>query len=81
MGGLYEAGGAVVKGVITVVAFFTGSKVKERATKTVLKGAANVVHEDIVPACRDARGLSQSHLLRFGRIIRHVNKCFKSLYR
>ena len=62
---VYKAGGAVTKVAIRVFSFFTGNKVKEKATKTVLKQAANVVHEDIVPAYRDARGLSQSHLLRF----------------
>ena len=62
---VYKAGGAATKGVISVVSFVKGNKVKKQATKTLLKGAANVVHLDIVPACRDARGLSQSHLLRF----------------
>lgn len=65
MGAAYQVVGSITKAGIHVVHFGTGSKVTEMATKTALKKAANVVDKDILPACREARGLSQySKLLR-----------------
>lgn len=64
VGVVYQACGTCAKAGIRGFRFITGSKVKKMATNTALKTAANVIDKDIVPACREARGLSHSKLLR-----------------